>query len=61
MFEAGALRRIELIPVTLQVAQVARARGDDFKAIAARMQQLCAELGTGLERQADRLVYAPGP
>lgn len=61
MFEAGALRRIELIPVTLQVAQVAQARGEDFEAIAVRMEQLCAELGTRLERQADRLVYAPGP
>lgn len=61
MFEAGALRRIELIPVTLRVAQVALARGDDFEAIAARMEQLCAELGTRLERQADRLVYTPGP
>lgn len=61
MFEAGALRRIELIPVSLEFAQVALARGEDFEDIASRMQQLCAELGTRLERQADRLVYAPGP
>lgn len=61
MFEAGELRRIELIPVTLDVAQVALARGEDFAAIAARMERLCAELGTALERQADRLVHEARP
>jgi len=61
MFEQGRLRRIELIPVTLDVAQVALARGEDFEAIADRMERLCAELGTGLERQADRLVFEPRP
>jgi hypothetical protein len=35
--------------------------GEDFEAIATRMERLCAELGTRLERQADRLVYEPGP
>jgi poly-gamma-glutamate synthesis protein (capsule biosynthesis protein) len=60
-FDQGHLRRIELIPVILQVAQVALARGGDFDAIGSRMQQLCAELGTELERQAGRLIYAPGP
>ena len=59
IFEQGRLQRIELIPVSLDVAQVALARGDDFEAIATRMTGLCAELGTPLERQADRLVYAP--
>lgn len=60
-FDQGRLRRIELVPVRLGLAQVALARGEDFEAIAARMERLCAELGTPLERQADRLVYAPGP
>jgi hypothetical protein len=47
--------------VKLDVAQVALACDEDFEAIAARMQRLCAELGTRLERQADRLVYEPAP
>jgi poly-gamma-glutamate capsule biosynthesis protein CapA/YwtB (metallophosphatase superfamily) len=53
----GRLRRMELIPVTLEVAHVALARGEDFEAIAARMDKRCAELGTTLVRHADRLVY----
>jgi poly-gamma-glutamate synthesis protein (capsule biosynthesis protein) len=57
MFEQGQLRRIELIPVTLEVAHVALARGEEFEAISARMQMLCAEFGTALMRHADRLVY----
>lgn len=61
MFDEGRLRRIELIPVTLDVAHVALARGEDFAAICAWMEQRCAELGTKLERRADRLVYAPQP
>jgi len=61
MFDQGRLRRIELIPVILEVAQVALARGEDFEAIATRMKQLCAELGTPFGRQADRLVYEPAP
>jgi poly-gamma-glutamate capsule biosynthesis protein CapA/YwtB (metallophosphatase superfamily) len=61
MFEKGRLQHIELIPVRLDVAQVALARGKDFAAIATRMERLCAELGTQFERQADRLVYAPQP
>ena len=61
MLDQGRLRRIELIPVKLDIAQVALARGEDFEAIAARMDRLCAELGTPLERQADRLVYEPRP
>ena len=60
-FATGSLRSVELFPVKLDVAQVALARGDDFAAIAARMEMLCAELGTRLERHADRLVYAPRP
>lgn len=60
-FATGRLRSIELFPVKLEVAQVALARGADFAAIATRMEMLCAELGTPLERHADRLVYAPRP
>jgi poly-gamma-glutamate synthesis protein (capsule biosynthesis protein) len=60
-FDDGRLARIELIPVRLHVARVELARGEDFEAIAAGMQQRCAELGTTLVRRADRLVYeAPG-
>lgn len=61
LFDQGQLQRIELVPVTLDVAQVALARGDDFAAIATRMARLCAELGTPLERMADRLVYIHQP
>jgi poly-gamma-glutamate synthesis protein (capsule biosynthesis protein) len=61
LFDLGQLQRVELIPVRLAVAQVRLARGEDFAAIATRMEKLCAELGTPLERQADRLVYAHQP
>jgi len=61
VLDQGRLRRIELIPVCLEVAQVTLSRGEDFEAMAARMERLCAELGTSLESQADRLVYEPGP
>jgi poly-gamma-glutamate synthesis protein (capsule biosynthesis protein) len=57
IFTEGRLRRIELIPVTLEVAHVALARGEDFEAIAAGMEKRCAELGTTLVRHTDRLVY----
>ena len=56
-FEPGRLRRIELLPVTLEIARVALARGEAFEAIAVRMQNLCAELGTPFARQGARLVY----
>jgi len=59
--EKRRLQRIELIPVSLEVAQVTLARGDDFAAIAARMERLCGELGTPLQRQADRLVFEAWP
>jgi hypothetical protein len=61
MFEAGRLKHIELIPVTLDVARVALAHGADFTAICDWMEQRCAELGTRLERHADRLICAPQP
>jgi poly-gamma-glutamate capsule biosynthesis protein CapA/YwtB (metallophosphatase superfamily) len=61
IFADGRLTRIELIPVTLDVAHVTLARGDDFEAIAADMEKRCAELGTVLERGADRLDYEAHP
>jgi len=57
MFEQGKLRRIELLPVSLSVAQVTLARGKEFDAICARMEMLCAEFGTRLMRRDDRLVW----
>ncbi len=60
-FDAGRLQRIELFPVKLAVAHVARAHGRDFAAIATRMEALCAELGTRLVRDADRLTWQAGP
>jgi poly-gamma-glutamate capsule biosynthesis protein CapA/YwtB (metallophosphatase superfamily) len=57
MFEQGKLSRIELLPVSLNVAHVALARGEEFAAISARMEMLCAEFGTRLLRRDDRLVY----
>lgn len=46
----GRMPRIELIPVTLRLARVALAHGEDFDAIAERMTRLCAEFGTPLVR-----------
>ena len=56
MFEQDKLKRIELLPVSLDVGYVAPARGKEFEAICARMEMLCAELGTKLARRDDRLV-----
>lgn len=57
MFEGGKLCRIELLPVSLSVAHVALARGEEFDAICARMEMLCEEFGTKLARHNDRLVW----
>jgi poly-gamma-glutamate capsule biosynthesis protein CapA/YwtB (metallophosphatase superfamily) len=57
MFEHGKLCRIELLPVSLNVAHVALARGKEFEAICARMEMLCAEFGTCLTRLNDRLIH----
>lgn len=56
-FEAGELRQVELVPVTLSLAHVALARGDELDAICRRMTALCNELGTPLARRGDRLVW----
>ncbi len=57
MFEQNNLRRIELLPVSLSVARVNLAREKEFDAICEHMEMLCAEIGTPLIRQNDRLVY----
>ncbi|HET7831514.1 MAG TPA: CapA family protein [Gallionella sp.] len=57
MFEQNTLRRIELLPVSLSVARVMLARGEEFNAVSDHMELLCAEMGTRLTRQNDRLVY----
>ena len=57
IFEHGKLRRIELLPVSLSVAHAALARGEEFDAISAHMEMLCAEMGTRLMRRDDRLAY----
>ena len=57
MFEHGKLCRIELLPVSLSVAHVALARGEEFDAIRARMEMLSGELGTKLTSADDRLIY----
>lgn len=56
-FERGKLCRIELLPVSLSVARVALAQGEEFEAICARMAMLCGELGTQLKRGSDRLLW----
>ncbi|MBI3481278.1 MAG: hypothetical protein HY016_13145 [Nitrosomonadales bacterium] len=57
MFEHDKLCRIELLPVSLNVAHVALARGKEFAAISAHMEMLYAGFDTKLKRQADRLIW----
>ena len=59
MFAEGRLCRIELLPVSLDVGYVAAARGKEYEEICARMEMLCAEFGTMLMRQDDRMVWQP--
>lgn len=61
IFEHGKLTRIELLPVSLSVAHVALARGEEFEAISTRMEMLCAEFGTRLARSDDRLIHEAAP
>ena len=61
MFENGKLHRIELLPVSLSVAHIALARGEEFAAISARMEMLCAEFGIRLKHCDDRLIYEAAP
>ena len=57
MFGDGKLCRIELLPVSLGVAHVTLAQGEEFEAICAHMDKLCTEIGTTLTRHDDRLVW----
>lgn len=56
-FENRALHRIELLPVSLSLARVAVAQGDEREAILQRMEALCAEFGTRLTRHNGCLRY----
>ncbi len=60
-FAEGRLCRVELLPVSLTVAHVALAQGEEFAAICARMELLCGEFGTRLTRLGGRLQYEAGP
>jgi poly-gamma-glutamate capsule biosynthesis protein CapA/YwtB (metallophosphatase superfamily) len=60
MFDHGRLTRIELLPVSLSIAHVTLARDEEFEAISKHMEILCAEFGTRLMRQHDRLVWTAG-
>lgn len=57
MFEDKKLCRIDLLPVSLSVARVALAQGEEFDAICERMEMLCSEFGTRLIREHDRLAW----
>lgn len=59
MYEHGSLCRIELLSVSLSVARVELAQGDEFDAICARMETLRDELGTQLKHERDSLVWSP--
>jgi poly-gamma-glutamate synthesis protein (capsule biosynthesis protein) len=60
-YEQGKLQRIELMPVSLSVANVALACGSEFEEICVHMEMLCGEFGTRLIRQIDRLVWQAEP
>lgn len=57
MFENNKLCRIELLPVSLSVARVVLAQGEEFDAISERMEMLCEEFGTRFWRTDDSLVW----
>ncbi|MDF2703968.1 MAG: hypothetical protein K0S10_2914 [Rubrobacteraceae bacterium] len=55
--EGRELRRLKLLPVSLQYARVELARGGEREAILGRMVALSAEMGTNLVRREDWLVF----
>ena len=55
--EGRELRRLKLLPVSLQYARVELARGGEREAILGRMVDLSAEMGTNLVRREDWLVF----
>lgn len=58
---AGA-RRIDLVPVVIRHRQVNQAVGSEREASAGRMEALCAEMGTTIHREGDRLwIEVPAP
>jgi len=57
LFNKNNLHRIELLPVSLSVAHVALAQGEEFDAICEHMAMLCDEFGTRLLQENDRLVW----
>jgi poly-gamma-glutamate synthesis protein (capsule biosynthesis protein) len=57
-FEDGAVT-LSAYPVQLSFARTDRAHGDSFEWIAARAERLCAELGTVVRQEEDRLVFRP--
>jgi hypothetical protein len=58
--ENGALRRLELLPVSLPYARVELAKDAEREAILDRMESLSAEMGTTFARYDDRLVFEAG-
>ena len=58
--ENGALRRLELLPVSLPYARVELAKDAEQEAILDRMESLSAEMGTIFVRREDRLVFEVG-
>jgi poly-gamma-glutamate capsule biosynthesis protein CapA/YwtB (metallophosphatase superfamily) len=55
--EGRELRRLQLLPVSLQYARVELARGGEREAILGRMVDLSADMGTNLVRREDWLVF----
>ncbi|NIS81261.1 MAG: CapA family protein [Anaerolineales bacterium] len=50
------VKKIELVPVMIRLAQTNQAHGADFDQIHARMQELSAAMGTEVRREGNRLV-----
>jgi poly-gamma-glutamate capsule biosynthesis protein CapA/YwtB (metallophosphatase superfamily) len=56
--DGRGVRRVELTPLRIDDCQVNRAVGEDFEAIAHRIRELSAEMGTALQREGSRLWVA---
>jgi poly-gamma-glutamate synthesis protein (capsule biosynthesis protein) len=59
--EGGLLHRIDLFPVTLAYARVARAHGSERDEILDRMESLSAEMGTRFARENGHAVHVHRP
>lgn len=57
VFDATRLQRIELLPVSLSMAQVRLAQGEECEAILSRMTELSAEFGTFFSRSGNTLIH----